>query len=330
MRSMFSLDETASLIGSGKFLALAADEAILRQLPAGNWIGGTIPYFVGDQGGMQSRALVHVTELAGPDSGARIVGYTAASLPGIAGDAPENGYSVLIIPALSPLHLEFAANAAEYDEIFMKPLVGWISGVHLDDLGKVSPKVANGLTGQVTEDLAMAVHVPIPAGQLGVVRILNLFRQGGGDVFTFPKDGFTVSDCLVNGQPANFASYVQEHGLDTTRPLVADYNGAQINVSFQAVDGDKGEVSFYAPVFSGFEYQHAAQVGDYVQEFDALVSASHVRAPFACNCILNYLFGKLEGRRTGDFTGPVTFGEIGYQLLNQTLVYLEIVETKVG
>jgi hypothetical protein len=326
-KTMLSADETANLIRSGKFLALAADEAILRQLPAGNWIGGTIPYFVGDQGGLQSRALVHVTELAGPDSGARIIGYTAASLPGLAGDAPENGYTVLIIPALSPLHLEFAANAAEYEGIFMTPLVGWISGVHLDDLGKVSPKVANGLTGQVTENLAVAIHVPLSAGQVGVVRTLNLFHQGHGDVFTFPQDGFTVSHCLVNGQPANFAHYVQEHGLDTTRPLVADYHGAQINVSFQAVDGDKGQVGFYAPVFAGFEYQHAAPVGDYVQEFDALVSGSRVQAPFACNCILNYLFGKLEGRKTGDFTGPITFGEIGYQLLNQTLVYLEIVET---
>ena len=33
---------------------------------------------------------------------------------------------------------------------------------------------------------------------------------------------------------------------------------------------------------------------------------------------------KLEGKKTGAFTGPITFGEIAYQLLNQTLVYLEV------
>ena len=45
---------------------------------------------------------------------------------------------------------------------------------------------------------------------------------------------------------------------------------------------------------------------------------------FSCNCVLNYLFSNLENKKTGAFVGPVTFGEIAYQLLNQTLVYLEV------
>jgi hypothetical protein len=32
----------------------------------------------------------------------------------------------------------------------------------------------------------------------------------------------------------------------------------------------------------------------------------------------------LEGQRTANITGPFTFGEIAYQLLNQTLVYLSV------
>jgi hypothetical protein len=324
---MLSPEETASLIRSGRFLALAADEAILRQLPAGNWIGGTIPYFVGEEGGLQSRALVHVTELAEPGSEARMVDYTSASLPGITNDAPEHGYSLLIIPALSALHLEFAANASDYDGFFMKPVIGWIAGVHLDDLGKVAPKVINGQTGAITDSQAVAMHVALPETQLAVIRILNLFRQGDGDTLTFPQDGFTATTCLVNGQPTNFANYVKERNLDTTRPLVADYQGAQINVSFQTVDAEHGQVSFYAPVFTGVDYKHAAPVGDYVQDFNALVAGIHVNAHFACNCILNYLYGNLEGRKTGGLTGPITFGEIGYQLLNQTMVYLELIDT---
>ena len=35
---------------------------------------------------------------------------------------------------------------------------------------------------------------------------------------------------------------------------------------------------------------------------------------------------ELEGKKTDPFTGPVTYGEIAYQLLNQTLVYLELVD----
>jgi len=321
---LLDLEAAAALIHSGRFLAVAGEEAVLRRLPAGNWIGGTIPYFITDQGGQQSRDKVMVTELAAAGSGAEIVDYDAAHLPRVAQDAPDNGFTLLIVPALSAVHSQYAQDAPTFEDMFLKPIVGWISGVHLDDLGKVSPKVINGRTGVLTDTQAVAIHVPLPAGQLAVLGILNLFRQGDGDVITFPSDGFSVTDCKVNGKPANFARYAKEHELDPARPLVADYNGAQINVSFQAVDAEKGRVDFYAPVFAGIEYKQAAPVGDYVEGFRALVEHTEVKPVFTCNCILNYLYGGLEGRRTGDYTGPITFGEIGYQLLNQTLVYLEI------
>lgn len=325
-KTMLTLEETGALIRTGRFLALAADESILRQLPTGNWIGGTIPYFIGDQGGFESRDLVHVTELADANTAAKIMDYTTSNISHIATDAPENGFSVLIIPAFSSIHREYAAHAQDYEDLFMKPIVGWISGFHLNDLGKISPKVINGLTGSVSDSQASVIHVPLQSNQMAMVRILNLFRQGDGDILTFPKDGFTVTDCLVNGRPANFARYAQDHALDQSRPLVADYHGAQINISFQSVDAEKGQVAFYAPVFAGVEYRQADPVGDYVEDFKALVSGTHVNVRFSCNCILNYLHGKLEGRNTGDFTGPMTFGEIGYQVLNQTLVYLEIID----
>ena len=49
---------------------------------------------------------------------------------------------------------------------------------------------------------------------------------------------------------------------------------------------------------------------------------------FTCNCILNYVHSSLEGRRTGDVVGPMTFGEIAYQLLNQTLVYVTVSDAR--
>jgi hypothetical protein len=323
---MLTAAEVGELIKTGRFLALAADEQTLERLPRGNWIAGTIPYFVGEAGGMQSRELIHVTDLSAADSGARIVDYTLDTIPGIANDAPNNGYTVLILPALSAIHSDYARNARDYEGLFMKPIIGWISGVHLDDLGKVTPKVFNGQTGTASDSQAVAIHMPVADDLLPVIRILNLFRQGEGDVLTFPEDGFSASACWVNGQPANFAEYVTKNGLDLSRPLVADYHGAQINTSFQGIDAEHGVVNFYAPVFAGIEYKQAAPVGDYVHEFEALTADIHVQSHFACNCILNFLYGKLEGRQTGELTGPMTFGEIGYQLLNQTQVYLEILE----
>jgi hypothetical protein len=104
--------------------------------------------------------------------------------------------------------------------------------------------------------------------------------------------------------------------------LVADYSGAMINVSFQSVDETKG-VALYAPVFKDVEYKIAAPVASYVDEFKKVLPKG-VSPIFACNCILNFLYSELEGQVVEKMHGPVTFGEIAYQLVNQTLVYLEI------
>ncbi|MBM4779270.1 MAG: hypothetical protein GQE15_16305, partial [Archangiaceae bacterium] len=61
-------------------------------------------------------------------------------------------------------------------------------------------------------------------------------------------------------------------------------------------------------------------------EFQKELAARAVRPVFACNCILNYLYGALEGRTAGTMVGPVTFGEVAYMLLNQTMVYVDFVE----
>ncbi|MFN7050994.1 MAG: DUF6976 family protein, partial [Gemmobacter sp.] len=75
---------------------------------------------------------------------------------------------------------------------------------------------------------------------------------------------------------------------------------------------------FYAPVFADVEYRLARRREGGVEPADAQQSA------FSCNCILNYLYGGLEGKTTGGYTGPVTFGEVAYVLLNQTLVKLDL------
>jgi hypothetical protein len=43
---------------------------------------------------------------------------------------------------------------------------------------------------------------------------------------------------------------------------------------------------------------------------------------FMCNCILNFLYGELEGKKTGALQGAITFGEIAFKLLHQTLLHL--------
>lgn len=325
-RVLLSTREASELIQSGKVLSLAGDEALLAQLPKGNWIAGTIPYFIGEDGGVETREKIFVTELAHADAAQiEIKTYSVDTIKNIAKDGPDNGYTVVILPAMSPIHAEYALHGRDYEDMFMKPVVGWIAGVHLSDLGKVTPKVVNGNDGSLRTADAVALHVSLPANKMAVVRILNLFRQlGDGALITFSESGFSATKCRVNGEEVLLADYMAANKLNSAYPLVADYNGAQINTSFQEVNQETKLVSFYAPVFAGIEYRHAAPVGDYVHAFDALAKGEHQHIEFSCNCILNYLYGELQGRKTGDLNGPMTFGEVAYQLLNQTLVYLEI------
>ena len=322
---MHELVEVKEMITRGQNLLLAGDEGLLEQLPAGNWIGGSIPYFMTDQGGQSTRDKIYVTELPDTIASLAIKTYDAATLSSVYTDAAKNGFSLIIVPASSATHLEFALHAPNYPDFAVRPLIGWVSGVHLGDLGKVTPKVFVGPTKNVLEDGAVVMHVALPATQVANIDILNIFEQGDGDTITFPHDGFSAREVYVNGVATNFADYVTQQHLDTRLPLVADYYGARVNVSFQNVDVARQEVQFYAPVFAGVDYKHARPIENYVQQFTSqLPTQVGKQIAFSCNCILNYLYSELEGKRTGNITGPITFGEVAYQLLNQTMVYLTI------
>lgn len=316
-------EAAAQQLASGAVAMVAGPEALLVELPRGNWIGGTIPYFMSDDGGVVTEDRVYLTVLPSVVELDSTRSYRADQLSHIVDDAPEHGLTGLIIPAGSEPHTIYAAQAPSYPGMFMKPIFGWISGVHLRDLSVHTPKVIDGRTGEVFADRAIALHAKLPPGKEAEIKIVNLFKQGSGDHLTFPCDGFVVEDCQVHGETRNFADYLIEQKIDTRLPLVADYSGAMVNVSIQEVDAKGRKVKLYAPVFEGVDYRIAAPVEDYVGQFTAEIRGK--AAPtFACNCILNFLYSELEGKSTGAFTGPVTFGEIAYQLLNQTLVYVEI------
>ncbi len=321
---LMPVTQAVDMIRAGKYLSIAGDEQALRQLPAGNWIGGTIPYFMSKDGGKISRDEVYVNEINGFSSPPVLRLYDSDALPQICRNAPENGFTVLIVPAFSDCHGSFAQNAPNYEDMYMKPLIGWIAGVHLDDLGKSTPKVVLGTTPEFSDQHAVAMDIALPLNRFARIDIINLFKPGSGDTITFAETGFTAGNCQINGKPTNLADYLINSGVDTRLPLVADYSGAMINVSIKGIDASARRVDFYAPVFPGIDYKIAAPVSDYVGSFQAALPRIDSEISFSCNCILNFLYSGLEGKRTANVTGPMTFGEIGYQLLNQTLVYLTV------
>ena len=316
------IEAVKRMLDSGKKLVLAGEESLLRRVPKGQWIGGTIPYFMSETGGITTRDRMYVDEIPASATDVRIGIYDTSSIHGIATATPDNGYSILIIPAFSPLHEKYALEALSFDNMFLRVVAGWISGIHLDDLGKASPLVFDGLTGQAMSDQGVAMHIGLPSGLQAQLGVVNIFEPGAGDEIEYGASGFSTTQCIINGTHRGFVDYINEKKLDTRLPLVANYMGTHVNVSIQSLDG--GIAKFYAPVFEGVKYHWAKPVGSFPEHFSNAIPAGVTKPVFSCNCILNYLYGELENRKTGRLTGPMTFGEIGYQLLNQTLVYVSV------
>lgn len=324
---LMTREDAARLIEDGRILLLAGDEALLSTLPAGAWIGGTSANFITAEGGVTNQTHVLATDITEHAASVDIRVYDAAALPTLGGDYSDNGFAVIVVPGLSAIQTSFARNVQSYPNIFNSPLIGWVAGVHLSEIGARTPKCFAG-DGAARTDQAAVMHVTLRAGQSARLDIINLFSQGSGAEITFDEDGFDAgATCRIDGASENLARYIAENGIDTKLPLVADFHGAMINVSIQSIDLATGHVEFYAPVFKGVTYRFAEPVPDYVGAFaQHTAEKTGGEAILSCNCILNFEYAALEGKRTGDFVGPVTFGEIAYMLLNQTLVYLAIDE----
>jgi hypothetical protein len=324
MKTLFNKNDVVKMIENGESLLLAGDEKALQGLPKGKWIAGTIPYFMSEDGGLLTHDQIQVVKLPSIITDIDIKTYSPNELKNIPKDYKKNGFSYVIIPGFSDAHQEFSKECSTYDGLFDRPLMGWISGFDLAELGKTSAKVINGLTLEVSDSKAVVMHLNLPDRQYAKINIINLFKQGNGDTITFTNSGFEVNDCLINGEKRNLSEYLATKKIDTQLPLVANYMGAMVNASFQSVDATNKKVNLYAPVFPGIEYKIADPIQNYESDFSKELSKSTINPLVSCNCILNYLYANLEGKKTGHIVGPMTFGEIAYMLLNQTMVYLTI------
>ena len=196
-RCMWTVDETARAINSGKSLFIAGDESVLSRLPAGQWIGGTIPYFMGDDGGQMDRETLNVTQMPTYIQNVDLKSYDKNNLEKVFTDAPRNGFSLLIIPATSETHLSFALSAPGYEDFALRPLIGWISGVHIDDLGKAPPKVFYGPSARAYTDMAVVMHAQLAENKTAEVEVINIFKPGDGDTIVFYETGFEATEAMI-------------------------------------------------------------------------------------------------------------------------------------
>jgi len=330
VNELVSLGQANALIDAGKCLHIAGDEAALRQLHRGTWIGGTIPYFLTRTGGVVERHKVFVTELPDFVTKVAIRFIDIGHIPAITSEAPRNGFSIVIAPGMSDIHTTYALTARNIPGIHETPVVGWIAGIHLDELGKAKPKVIDGVTGEVADNRIVVMHASLPPGKVAKLGIINLFVPGAGDEIVFEASGFSAGRCTVNGSPEDFYDYAVRNGLDLKLPLITELSGHNINVSFQVLDAASRAVTFYAPVIRGRVYRQAAPLPDYRAALVGATEKLNLKPVFSCNCILNYLYGRLEGVQFIPVAGPATFGELAHILVNQTLVYLSVEDRQDG
>jgi hypothetical protein len=321
--TLLSLAETNALVAQGRLLVCAADESTLFKIDKGNWIGGTIPYFMDKSGGTKNSDKVFVTDFTNIALSSTIKTYSAEQLDALLADRPANGFTYILLPAFSEIHLQYALQAAAMPTIFDSPITGWITGKDLN-ADQQTPQTLLGSTGQASSSIGLAIHIELPATQYAEIEIVNIFEPRGDDIITFPENTFSPSACFINGQPANLAEYVAKNDIDTRLPLVADCEGALINSSIQSIQKDDNTVNLYGPVLADESYSFAKPIANYMQKFDDFVPDDMQSVVTSCNCILNYLYCELDGKQNKDMTGSFTFGEIAYILLNQTMVSLSI------
>ncbi|MDR0306155.1 MAG: hypothetical protein LBI42_04865 [Chitinispirillales bacterium] len=319
---LMTFDEVTKKIANGDLLHIAGTEGLIKKLPKGSWIGGSTEYFMARDGGKITDDLLSVIEL--PYREFKIKSYDEKTIQDITVDAFDNGFSIAIIPFDSTVHKVYAEKAAEFDGMFIKNITGWISGFNLSKSGQ-TPIAVNGLTGETYYEKAAVLHVAVPDDKTVTIGVINIFTQDeNSPVIEFIEEGFSVKNCLINGKETVFADYIEQNKLDTKLPFVGDYSGNGVNISCKSIEN--GVVYTYAPVFSGIKYRIAKPISDYAGEFNRqLGKFEDAAAVFSCNCILNFLYGELEGKTLKAFAGPITFGEIAYQLVNQTLVYVSVV-----
>jgi len=317
--------EVSAMLEKGQWLHISGATELLTQLPKGNWIGGSIEYFLTSEGGVTTDEKLFIQEM--PFDTIKIDVYDENNIKNVCLDAYDNGFSIVILPFESKVRDVYARYAPDFPDMYLKSIVGWCAGYNITK-GLESTIVVNGQNAEIFTDKAVVMHVSLPKDRIANIGIINMFTPDeNSPIIEFLEDTSFVEKCLIDGKEVVFAEYIAENNIDIRIPIIGAFYNANINVSFFNIKD--GIVHFASIVYSGIKYRFGEAVPDYFAAFsNALKEYSDLNPVISLNCANNYWFGELEGKSVGTFQGPNTFGEIAYQYMNQTMVYLTIVDNE--
>jgi len=321
---LYTLKETTDLIQKGRVLVIAGDDKLLSQLPDGKWIGGFNPYMIDENGGKYSTEQLLVKDFTEDAVNVKFETYDETDIKKITTDGYSNGIIVAIMPVFSKVHAEFALHAPTFENQYVNPLVGWISG---DTPETTVPGVATTYAGNKRyKDKATVLHIELPDNKVGRVEIISVLDPDPkSDELTFDEDGFNNTKVRVNGEEKDLYEYFEKINHIYSLPIMADYSGAKINIGFIKDEKNK-KALFCAPVYKNTVYKVVTnQTDDYENEFfKAFGKDKDSEISYSVSCIYNYFNFNLEGKTLANTCANFTWGEIAYQLLNITHVYLVI------
>ena len=315
---LFSVEEVSAMIREEKKLLLAGDTKLLSQLPKGDWIGGTTPYFIlRPEQMVESCEKLFVACLPDFVEAIEVREYDSSDIENIYSDAPQNGLTAIIIPFGSSVLSEFALNVTDYKNFARYPLCGWVSGQRLDVITTEKSYVRSGISDSLHSDKAVAMHIVLPENKYAEIHMSNSFEQSCGDIITFEHKTLVVKEALVNGVKQNFATYLREAKVDTKMPLVANYSGAMLNTNCFVIETDTVYLS--SPVFEQIEYRFARQSAFALEQ-----DIADKNVVMSASCVLNYVWPELCGKYIEIINAPAVYGQIVYQLISQITMSVTI------
>ncbi len=323
---LYTKSEVINFINQGKVMLLSGSEKAISGLPNGKWIAGTTPYFM-DGVGVQDEEKIFVDDFTDYAQNVKIKMLDSNNIQTIATEAFGNGFVVIVLPIESDVYYTFSANSLNFDGIFDNPVVGYVSCCNINMISNPKTFVASGLDGKVVNDKAAVLYVELPDSMTARTEIMNFDTiDETTPVVVFPKTSFVQSDCLIDGKPGNISDYLE----NVVKPKIGGYtqfitsmNGALINRDPKVVNTETGETSFYSPVYKDDKYQLVKPGKDYAKAFNDNLNAKTAPVVAAFSCISYFFGGNFIGKHISK-NGVYAFGEIAYQLLNKTIVTLEI------
>ena len=318
---LYTVEEVSALIREGKKLLLAGDDKLLSQLPKGDWIGAcSWRFIIYPEQRIETYEKIFVSALPDFVTGATIREYDAENIKNIFNDGPKNGFTILTMPFGSPVAVEYITNAVNYENFAVHPVCGGISG---DPFSPEKLVAASGTGPGIYTDKAVAMHVSLPESKFAEIHLFSPYKQGTGDSIKFDYRGLVLDDAYINGVRRNFVEYLTEiQYAPHSMPFVANYSGETISLIIGRIDDNK--LLMVSPVFENIEYRMAV-IDDSISE-PTLIGD---KIFFSASCITNYSSPEFCDRFLKKMNGPIVFGEIAYQMVGYTTVYLTIDDVKI-